>query len=98
MGDVATGVDRSVAHSARMWNYYQVDRDIADELLAIYPGYGMKARTCRYYLFRTVRYLAVEEGVRQFLDIGTGLPTAENTHQVAQQFAPESRTVYVDSD
>ena len=105
MGELATGVDRTVAHSARMWNYYQggkdnyqVDRDIAEELLAIYPGYGMKARTCRYYLFRTVRYLTVEEGVRQFLDIGTGLPTAENTHQVAQQFAPESRIVYVDND
>ena len=105
MGELATGIDRTVAHSARMWNYclggkdnYQVDRDIAEEMLAIYPGYGIKARTCRYYLFRAVRFLTVEEGVRQFLDIGTGLPTAENTHQVAQQFAPESRIVYVDND
>ena len=105
MGELATGVDRTVAHSARMWNYYlggkdnyQVDRDIAEEMLTIYPGYGIKARTCRYYLFRAVRFLTVEEGVRQFLDIGTGLPTAENTHQVAQQFAPESRIVYVDND
>ena len=105
MGELATGVDRTVAHSARMWNYYlggkdnyQVDRDIAEEMLAIYPGYGIKARTCRYYLFRAVRFLTVEEGVRQFLDVGTGLPTAENTHQVAQQFAPESRIVYVDND
>ena len=105
MGELATGVDRTVAHSARMWNYYlggkdnyQVDRDIAEEMLAIYPGYGIKARTCRYYLFRAVRFLTVEEGVRQFLDIGTGLPTANNTHEVAQQMAPESRIVYVDND
>ena len=105
MGESATGMDRTVAHSARMWNYwlggkdnYQVDRDVAEAMLAIYPGYGIKARTCRYFLFRAVRFLTVEAGVRQFLDIGTGLPTAENTHQVAQRFAPESRIVYVDND
>ena len=105
MTEPTTGIDRTVAHSARMWNYYlggkdnyQVDRDIAEAVLAIYPGYGMKARTCRYFLFRAVRFLTVEEGVRQFLDVGTGLPTAENTHEVAQRFAPESRIVYVDND
>ena len=59
---------------------------------------AIKARTCRYFLFRAVRFLTVEAGVRQFLDIGTGLPTAENTHEVAQRFAPESRIVYVDND
>jgi len=63
-----------------------------------HPAYGIKARTCRYFLFRAVRFLTVEAGVRQFLDIGTGLPTAENTHEVAQRFAPESRIVYVDND
>ncbi len=89
------GLGRTVAHAARMWNYYlggkdnyQIDRDVAEAVLAIYPGYGVKARTCRYFLLRAVRFLAVEEGVRQFLDIGTGLPTAENTHEVAQRFAP----------
>ena len=105
MNEAATGIDRTIPHSARMWNYwlggkdnYQVDRDAAEAMLAIYPAYGIKARTCRYFLFRAVRFLTVEEGVRQFLDIGTGLPTAENTHEVAQQFAPESRIVYVDND
>lgn len=101
----ATGIDRTTPHSARMWNYwlggkdhYQVDRDAAEAMLAVYPSYGIKARTCRYFLQRAVRFLTVEAGVRQFLDIGTGLPTAENTHEVAQRFAPESRVVYVDND
>lgn len=61
-------------------------------------NHGIEARICRYFLFRAVRFLAVEEGVRQFLDIGTGLPTADNTHDVAQRFTPESRIVYVDDD
>ena len=105
MNEAATGIDRTIPHSARMWNYwlggkdhYQVDRDAAEAMLALYPAYGIKARTCRYFLFRAVRFLTVEAGVRQFLDIGTGLPTAENTHEVAQRFAPESRIVYVDND
>src|SRR6476469_8782053 len=105
MAEVASGIDRTMPHSVRMWNYYlggkdnyQVDRDLAEAVLAIYPGYAIKARTCRYFLFRAVRFLTVEAGVRQFLDIGTGLPTAENTHEVAQRFAPESRIVYVDND
>jgi O-methyltransferase involved in polyketide biosynthesis len=105
MTEVATAIDRTVPHSARMWNYwlggkdnFQVDRDAADAMLAVYPAYGIKARTCRYFLFRAVRFLTVEAGVRQFLDIGTGLPSAENTHEVAQRFAPESRIVYVDND
>jgi SAM-dependent methyltransferase len=105
MTEAGTGIDRTVPHSARIWNYwlggkdnYQVDRDAANTIDAIYPRYGIKARICRYFLFRTVRFLTVEEGVRQFLDIGTGLPTADNTHEVAQRFAPESRVVYVDND
>ncbi len=105
MTEVATGVDRMVPNSTRMWNYwlggkdnYQVDRDAADAMLAIYPTYALKARTCRYFLHRAVRFLTVEAGIRQFLDIGTGLPSAENTHEVAQRFAPESRIVYVDND
>jgi hypothetical protein len=105
MTEAATGIDRTVPHTARMWNYYlggkdnyQVDRDAADAMLAVYPRYAIKARTCRYFLLRVVRFLALEAGVRQFLDIGTGLPTAENTHEVAQEFVPESRIVYVDND
>jgi S-adenosyl methyltransferase len=99
------GIDITVPHSARIWNYwlggkdnFKVDRDAGDEFLSIYPGQRDKARACRYFLLRTVRYLALEAGVRQFLDIGTGLPTASNTHEVAQGAAPESRIVYVDND
>jgi hypothetical protein len=98
-------IDVTVPHSARIWNYwlggkdnFQVDREAGDEFLALYPGQRDKARACRHFLSRAVRYLAVERGVRQFLDVGTGLPTADNTHEVAQRVAPESRIVYVDND
>ena len=98
-------IDVSIPHSARIWNYwlggkdnFQVDREAGDEFLALYPGQRDKARACRYFLARAVRFLAVEQGVRQFLDVGTGLPTADNTHEVAQRVAPESRIVYVDND
>jgi O-methyltransferase involved in polyketide biosynthesis len=98
-------IDHTVPHSARIWNYwlggkdnFQSDRDAGDQFLAIYPEQRDKARACRHFIFRAVRYLAVEEGVRQFLDIGTGLPTSNITHEVAQQFAPESKIVYVDND
>jgi O-methyltransferase involved in polyketide biosynthesis len=99
------GIDHTVPHSARIWNYwlggkdnFQADRDAGDEFLALYPEQRDKARACRHFLFRAVRHLAVEAGVRQFLDIGTGLPTANNTHEVAQRFAPEAKIVYVDND
>jgi O-methyltransferase involved in polyketide biosynthesis len=102
---VLRNVDASIPHSARIWNYwlggkdnFQADRDAGDEFLALYPEQRDKARACRSFLFRAVRHLVVEEGVRQFLDIGTGLPTANNTHEVAQRFAPESKIVYVDND
>ena len=98
-------IDASVPHSARIWNYwlggkdnFQADRDAGDAFLAVYPEQRDKARACRYYLARAIRYLVEEAGVRQFLDVGTGLPTAENTHEVAQRLAPESRIVYVDND
>jgi O-methyltransferase involved in polyketide biosynthesis len=104
-GQVLRDIDVSVPHSARIWNYwlggkdnFQADRDAGDEFLAIYPEQRDKARACRHFIFRAVRHLVVEEGVRQFLDIGTGLPTANNTHEVAQRFAPESKIVYVDND
>ena len=92
-------------HSARIWNYwlggkdnYAVDREAGDQFIAIYPGIVDIARADRDFLGRVVRYLAGEAGVRQFLDVGTGLPTANNTHEVAQSVAPEAKIVYVDND
>jgi S-adenosyl methyltransferase len=100
-----TGIDTTVPHSARIWNYwlggkdnYAVDREAGDQFSAIYPGIVDIARADRAFLGRVIRYLAGEAGIRQFLDVGTGLPTADNTHQVAQGVAPESRVVYVDND
>ena len=98
-------IDASVPHSARIWNYwlggkdnYPVDREVGDEFLRIFPGQAAIARYSRAFLVRAVRYLAGEAGIRQFLDIGTGLPTADNTHEVAQRIAPDARIVYVDND
>jgi len=100
-----TGIDTTVPHSARIWNYwlggkdnYAVDREAGDQYKEIFPGIAVVARTSRGFLTRAVRYLAGEAGMRQFLDVGTGLPTANNTHEVAQSVAPESRIVYVDND
>jgi hypothetical protein len=99
------GIDTSIPHSARVWNYwlggkdnYAVDRAAGDAFLEVYPGIRDIARVSRYWLARAVRHLAGEAGVRQFLDVGTGLPTVDNTHQIAQQVAPESHVVYVDND
>ncbi|MGW7257305.1 SAM-dependent methyltransferase [Streptomyces sp. NPDC054834] len=92
-------------HTARIWNYwlggkdnYEVDRAAGDQIRALHPGIGEYARADRLFLGRAVRHLAGDVGIRQFLDIGTGLPTADNTHEVAQRVAPESRIVYVDND
>ncbi|MFJ4683994.1 SAM-dependent methyltransferase [Streptomyces sp. NPDC091377] len=92
-------------HTARIWNYwlggkdnYAVDQAAGDQIRTLHPGIGDYARADRLFLGRAVRYLAGECGTRQFLDIGTGLPTADNTHEVAQRIAPESRVVYVDND
>lgn len=100
-----TGIDTSVPHSARIWNYwlggkdnYAVDREAGDAWVAIHPEITVIARVTRAFLKRSVQYLAGEVGIRQFLDVGTGLPTAENTHEVAQRVAPEARIVYVDND
>jgi S-adenosyl methyltransferase len=104
-GDSKFRIDSSVPHSARVWNYflggkdyYPVDRAVGDQVMAMFPDITRIARAQRVFLGRAVRYLAGQAGIRQFLDIGTGLPTANNTHQVAQAIAPESRVVYVDND
>ena len=98
-------LDASVPHSARVWNYwlggkdnFQSDRAVGDQFAHLYPDITVVARSSRAFLKRAVTFLAAEVGIRQFLDIGTGMPTAENTHQVAQAAAPESRIVYVDND
>ncbi|RBQ16319.1 SAM-dependent methyltransferase [Spongiactinospora rosea] len=98
-------VDTTVPHSARVWNFllggknhFAADREVGERLLTMFPDFAMVARLQREFLRRAVRYLVTEAGVRQFLDLGTGLPTAENTHEVAQSLAPESRVVYVDND
>jgi hypothetical protein len=98
-------IDTTVPHSARVWNYwlggkdnYQVDREAGDAFAKAYPGIFTLAQQSRQFLIRAVRHLVVEAGIRQFLDIGTGLPTMDNTHEVAQAAAPECRVVYVDND
>jgi hypothetical protein len=98
-------IDTTVPHSARIWNYwlggkdnYAVDRAAGDQFCEMFPGVSEMARAEREFLGRSIRYLAGEAGIRQFLDIGTGLPTLDNTHEVAQRVAPESRIVYVDND
>jgi S-adenosyl methyltransferase len=97
--------DTSVANQARIYDYllggkdnYPADRAAVDAVLKVAPELGFTARANRAFLGRAVRYLTAEAGIRQFLDIGTGIPTAGNTHQVAQAIAPESRVVYVDYD
>jgi hypothetical protein len=97
--------DTSKAHQARIYDYalggkdnYAADRAAAEAVLKINPEMAFTARANRAFLGRAVRYLAAEAGIRQFLDIGTGIPTAGNTHEVAQAVAPESRVVYVDYD
>jgi O-methyltransferase involved in polyketide biosynthesis len=98
-------IDTTVPHSARVWNYwlggtdnYPVDRAAGDQFREAFPGIVEVARASRAFHTRAVRYLAGEAGIRQFLDIGAGLPTANNTHQVAQRVVPQSRIVYVDND
>jgi S-adenosyl methyltransferase len=97
--------DISVAHPARVYDYwlggkdnYEADREAAEQVIAAMPSILPGVRANRAFLRRAVEYLAGEAGIRQFLDVGTGLPTAQNTHEVAQSVAPESRIVYVDND
>lgn len=101
----ATRINTTVPHSARIWNYllggkdnYLVDQRAGDRICEIFPGMVDIARHSRHMLVRAVRFLAADANIRQFLDIGTGLPTVDNTHEVAQRVAPEARIVYVDND
>jgi hypothetical protein len=98
-------LDTGVPHIARVYDYclggkdnFAADRKAADEFVKIMPGILLAVRASRAFLARSVQFLAAECGIRQFLDIGTGLPTANNTHEVAQQTAPDCRIVYVDND
>ncbi len=105
MPDIVPGIDTSKPHSARMYDYYlggknhfAADRETAEQVLARMPTTRVGARENRAFLGRAVRYLAGEAGIRQFLDIGTGLPTTGAVHEVAQAVAPSARVVYVDND
>ncbi|GAB3713922.1 SAM-dependent methyltransferase [Nocardiopsis oceani] len=98
-------IDSSAPHSARVWNYwlggkdnYPADRALGDLILADFPEMGDVARAQRMFLMRAVTHMATELGIRQFLDLGTGLPTTNNTHEIAQAALPEARVVYVDND
>ena len=98
-------LDTGVPHIARVYNYwlggtdnFPADRAAAEQVMASFPDITVSVRAQRAFLGRAVRYLVTEGGLRQFLDLGTGLPSAGNTHEVAQRAAPESRVVYVDND
>jgi trans-aconitate methyltransferase len=98
-------IDTTVAHQARIYDYwlggkdnFAVDREAAEQAIAAYPAILRGVRAQRAFLARAVQYLVERAGVRQFLDIGTGIPTANNTHEVAQASAPDARIVYVDND
>jgi hypothetical protein len=98
-------IDTSVAHPARVYDYwlggtnnFAADREAAERVLEATPGLRERVRASRDFLVRAVRYLAGPAGIRQFLDLGTGIPSANNTHEVAQAVDPSARIVYVDND
>jgi hypothetical protein len=98
-------IDTSVAHIARVYDYwlggkdnFAIDREVGDKVLAIHPETVLSVQANRKFLARSVRHLAAHEGIRQFLDVGTGLPSSNNTHEVAQGVVPAARVVYVDND
>jgi hypothetical protein len=103
--DHSIEIDTTVAHPARVYDYwlggkdnFAADREAAERVLAATPGLRFRVQANRAFLARVVRFLAAEAGIRQFLDIGTGIPSANNTHEVAQAVAPEAQIVYVDND
>jgi hypothetical protein len=98
-------INSDIAHSARVYNYllggkdnYAADREAGDQMIAALPNVVSGSRANRAFLARAVQFLVTDCGIRQFLDIGTGIPSANNTHEVAQAIAPETRIVYVDND
>jgi hypothetical protein len=102
---IRSRINQDVPASPRVWNYwiggkdnYEADRVVGDLVMQSTPQIVELARSGRAFLIRAISHLTAEEGVRQFLDIGTGLPTADNTHQIAQRIAPEAKVVYVDND
>ena len=105
MPELPREIDTSRPHPARTYDYFlggknnfAADREVANKVLEAWPTIRVGVRENRKFLARAVKYLAGEVGIRQFLDIGTGLPTADNTHEVAQAVAPTARIVYVDND
>jgi hypothetical protein len=105
MSALTRTIDPTVAHIARVQDYwlggkdhFEADRVAGDEAIAQLPDMAASVRNTRAFLGRAVRFLAAERGIRQFLDLGTGIPSASNTHEVAQRVAPGSRIVYVDND
>ena len=103
--DLTPRIDTTVPASARTWNYwlsgkdhYPADRQAGEACALLYPGMFALARSCRYFTARVIRFLAAEAGIRQFLDIGAGLPVQDNTHQIAEAAAPGCRVVYADRD
>ncbi|MDG4786299.1 SAM-dependent methyltransferase [Micromonospora sp. WMMD1102] len=102
---VAARIDTTVPHPARRYDYllggkdnFAADRESAEAMRKVYPTARMAVQENGRFLRRAVSYLAREAGIRQFLDIGTGIPSVDNTHEVAQSIAPESRIVHVDND
>jgi hypothetical protein len=105
VSDAISRLDTGSVHPARRYNYwlggkdnFAADRESGDAIVATFPTIRLSVRENRKFLRRTVEYLAREAGIRQFLDVGTGLPTADNTHEVAQRIWPDARIVYVDND
>ena len=105
MGDQGPDLGLDRAHGARIYDYvlggkdnYELDRKAAEASLAAWPAMGISMRANRAFMHRVGRFLAAERGIRQFLDIGTGIPTKPNLHEVVQAVAPEARIVYVDND
>jgi hypothetical protein len=107
MSELPPEIDTSKPHTARIYDYFYflggkdhfaADREVAEQSLASHPSARVGAREQRSFLGRAVRYLVGEAGIRQLLDIGTGLPTTDNVHEVAQAIAPAARVVYVDND
>lgn len=103
--DLAAKIRPDIPHAARIWNYwmggkdnFEADRAAGDAVTRVYPDIALMARESRQFLIRVVSHLAGEAGATQFLDVGTGLPTMQNTHEIAQRLTPAARIVYVDND